>query len=374
MRLVKMLGLAAIAAVVAMAFVGATSASATNLCNSHSAVTCEEGQEASSVSMVNEGVGTLLTDLVNVLCLTISASGTPLADSQTIHISSLSFTNCGTKATHENCKVSVLGDLPLVNLFNTGLDAGTIVGTDGEILVNCDNIDIFGIDIHCVYDGTGLEFPVGNQHLTADNTQVDKISGSLCSEESYLDGLLETTANRYVLWAPFLDTALCKEHKGKVCEDDKLVTAVHFVAKNQGVEFEKGKYKVQCKESLLKGSVGKLGLPQTITVEEVTWDTCENGAEVCIISTKDPGEWDVLLTDLNNAIVSLTLSVEIVCGDGDKIQCTVTPLLWDFNGSTGGHKGKIVGKDGVFEKSGKCPEPITWTLKYESLDYIYVLE
>ncbi len=204
-----MFGLAAVAAVAAMAFVGATSASAisTQLCNSHTALTCGAGQGSTTISMNNahDGVGFLLTDLVDVLCLTVSGSGTPLAlkenKPQEIHITHLLFTNCGTKSAHSNCQITVL-ELPLANLTKTGLDTGTLEGTNGLTLVNCDNIDIFGIDIHCIYDATGLTFSVGAQHLTASNTQVNVAggdSGDLCPEESFIHGLLHTTANRYVL-------------------------------------------------------------------------------------------------------------------------------------------------------------------------------
>ncbi len=203
MRLIRMFGLAAVAAVAAMAFVGATSASAANtrLCNTHTALTC--GSAATSVAMNNsgQGVGTLLTDLVNVLCLTISASGTPLglANPQTVHFTGLVISNCGTQGAHSNCQLTVL-ELPLANLNKTGLDAGTITGTNGLILVSCDNIDIFGIDIHCIYDFTGLQFSVGAQHLTANDTSITFVEGgSLCPEESFLDALLKTTSNRYVL-------------------------------------------------------------------------------------------------------------------------------------------------------------------------------
>ena len=193
MRLIKMLGLAAAAAVAAMALVGASSASAANtqLCNSHTALTCGAGQGATKIAVENIGVGTLLTDLVNVLCLTIKGMGNPLglANPQSIHFTDLEFEKCGTTSAHNNCTVTVLTQ-PLFNLNKTGLDAGTLTGTNGSALVECKNIDIFGIDIHCVYDFTGLQFSVGAQHLTASNTQIDKISGELCSEESFLDVLL----------------------------------------------------------------------------------------------------------------------------------------------------------------------------------------
>ena len=196
-----MFGLAAVAAVAAMAFVGATSASAANtqLCTAHTALTCSSGATTVTMNNSGQGVGTLLSELVNVLCLTVEGSGEvlALASPQSIH-TTISFSGCGTKSTHSNCTVTVLAQ-SLTNLNKTGLDTGTITGVSGETLVNCDNIDIFGIDIHCIYDTTGLQFSVGGQHLTASNTKVDKISGSLCPEESFLDGLLKTTSNRYVL-------------------------------------------------------------------------------------------------------------------------------------------------------------------------------
>ena len=203
MRLIKMLGLAAAAAVAAMALVGASSASAANtvLCATHTALTCSLGRTSVSVSNIGQGVGTLLSDLVNILCLNIDGTGTPLelANPQQVHILSLLIWGCGTKSTHNNCFVTVI-ELPLASLNKTGLDTGTLTGTNGEVWVECDNIDIFGIDISCYYDAAGLQFSVGAQHLTANNTKIDKISGSLCPEESFLDGLLQTiAANSYVL-------------------------------------------------------------------------------------------------------------------------------------------------------------------------------
>ncbi len=205
MRFIKTFGLAAVAAMAAMAFVGAASASAavTELCVSHKALGCLL-ERALSVSMNNsgQGVGTLLTDLVDVLCLTISGTASMFVESnpQWAQVTALSFTNCGTKSAHSNCQVSVL-ELPSSSWLNkTGLDAGTFTSGNGLTLVNCDNIDIFGIDIHCIYDGTGLTFSVGAQLLKADDTAVNFVEGgSLCPEESFLDGLLKTTANRYVL-------------------------------------------------------------------------------------------------------------------------------------------------------------------------------
>jgi hypothetical protein len=196
MRLIKMLGLAVTAAVAAMAFVGATSANAANtqLCNLHGALTC--GSAATSVSMA--GWVELLGSL-NIRCDNVGGSGTPLAlaNPQSVHISDLLFNSCKTSG-NDKCVV-IVQEQPLANLNKTGLDVGTLTGTTGKIYVECE--DVLGdIDVECEYDATGLEFPVGGQHLTGDGTPVDEIgSDFLCPNSPTIDALLTTTANRYVL-------------------------------------------------------------------------------------------------------------------------------------------------------------------------------
>lgn len=207
MRLIKMLGLAAVAAMAAMAFVGATSASATStqLCTAHTALTCSSG--ASEVGMLNvtsdnedveDAPPRLLSDLLDVICDHVHGSATALAlaSPQVLH-ASVNFLSCETDG-GDGCTVTAASNL--ANLLKTGLDAGTLTATGGTSLVFCEDV-FFTVDIHCVYDATGLQFAVGAQHLTANNTRVDILpeESSLCPEESFLDGLLATTANRYVL-------------------------------------------------------------------------------------------------------------------------------------------------------------------------------
>ena len=196
-----MFGLAAVAAVAAMAFVGATSASATDteLCLNHEPpeLICDE--RANFVEML--GAGVLLADPVDVLCLHVfgAAEALELADPQLIHVEELEFNNCGTKASHSNCTVQVT-ELPLALLLKTGLDAGVLTGDNGVTLVDCQNIDIFGVDIECTYDATGLSLAVGAQHLTADDTAVSEVgSDFLCPDDPTLDGLLVTEDPVYVL-------------------------------------------------------------------------------------------------------------------------------------------------------------------------------
>jgi hypothetical protein len=222
-----MIGLAAVAAMAAMAFVGATSASAasTALCNTNVHpneelvidkdskdivlhLPCPSGQLATGVSQA--GSGELLGTL-NIKCDTVNGLGTPLAlgNPQQVHISGLDFESCETSES-DGCHVLVL-EQPLSNLNKTGLDAGTLTATNGRTFVECE--DVFGsIDVECEYDAEGLQFSVGAQHLTAEETPVDEIgSDLLCPNEPKLDGLLTNvdhdiapadtgdTANRYVL-------------------------------------------------------------------------------------------------------------------------------------------------------------------------------
>jgi hypothetical protein len=200
MRLIKTLGLAAVAAMAAMAFVGVSSTSAANtqLCNSHVALTCSSA--ATSVGMADTNYGVLLGNIADIECDTVTGTGAPLAlaNPQQVHVTSLTFESCETHAGHP-CAVTV-NELPLANLNKTGLDAGTLTGTNGKVFVECIDPVFWTIDVECEYDLTGVQATVGAQHLTVNETPIDVIgSTAFCLGNETLDGLLTTTANRYVL-------------------------------------------------------------------------------------------------------------------------------------------------------------------------------
>jgi hypothetical protein len=200
MRPIKMFALVALAAVAAMAFVGATSASAngsTQLCKVHTGLTCPAGEGVTSHHMVlaSGTVGELL-GVIDVLCLSILLESTALglANPQSIHPTSFVFTGCGTGSGHNNCTVTTQ-ELPLSNILKTGLEVGVLTFTSGRLRTVCSNI---GLD--CVYDGAGMEFAVGSQHLTAEGTEVTELGGKFfCPEEGLIDGLFETLTDTYVL-------------------------------------------------------------------------------------------------------------------------------------------------------------------------------
>jgi hypothetical protein len=188
----KMFGLAALAAVAAMAFVGATSASATfdtTLCKKDSGLTCEAGDQATTVHAVLKSgtVGQLLA-LVNVLCLGVLIEATPLglAKLLPVHVLKLEFTGCGTASAHNNCTVAIQ-ELPLADLLKTGPDQGKLINLSGRTRLQCPNI---GID--CVYDLAKGEFDAGANHITANEVVTEELGGKFfCPDEGLLDGLLE---------------------------------------------------------------------------------------------------------------------------------------------------------------------------------------
>ncbi|HEY5709637.1 MAG TPA: RHS repeat-associated core domain-containing protein [Solirubrobacterales bacterium] len=197
MRLLKTFGLATLTAVAALAFVGATSASATNtqLCTLHTGLGCLSAATSTHAVLATGTVGKLLNSFVTVLCLgvLVETEALGLGSPQQVHATTQSFTGCGTGSAHTNCTVTVQ-ELPLSNLLKTGLDEGALTATNGRIRLVCSNL---GID--CVYDLAGAEFAVGANHLTANETEITELGGKfLCPNEGFLDGLLEALTATYV--------------------------------------------------------------------------------------------------------------------------------------------------------------------------------
>jgi hypothetical protein len=381
MRFIKTLGLAAVAAVAAMAFIGATSASALNtqLCNSHGALTC--GSAATSVSMNNahDGVGTLLSDLVDVLCLNIETTATALAlaNPQVIHVTSLVFEGCGTKASHENCEVEVK-ELPLANLKKTGLDAGSVELTNGRAFLLCENVDIFGTDIECEYDGTGLTFSVGAQHLTAFETPVTETgSDFLCPNNPTLDGLLHTTAKSTPA------TILCKTHS-KPCAEKDQAKSIDMTTTKTPVLYNTVA-NVECESSLTAATVLGPAEPQKLDVTTMSWKEChtQGAAENCTVTTSSLPTIDLEATALNlGSAESLGLKIEVDCLILDLIEldCTydsdVTLGVEGALHKEGSGHGRFTSAKTVLELAeggGHCPDEMKWDASYEASEHLYVV-
>ncbi|HEY7950188.1 MAG TPA: hypothetical protein VID51_05065 [Solirubrobacterales bacterium] len=198
MRLIKMFGLASLAAVTGMAFVGATSASAitnTQLCDTHTGLVCGSPSGEQHSSIYKGTVGELLAT-IDILCLGVLIEGNPLAlgQPQQIHSLAMTFSGCGTGSAHNNCTVTVQ-EQPLINLLKGGLDQSIATATNGRTRLQCSNL---GLD--CVYDTEGLELALGAGHITANETPITELGGKFfCPDEGTLDGLLELLIHAYAL-------------------------------------------------------------------------------------------------------------------------------------------------------------------------------
>jgi hypothetical protein len=195
----KTFGLAALAAVAAMAFVGATSASATfdtTICKKDAGLLCEKADQVEKIHLVlKTGTVSELLALVNILCLGLLVEATALGLSKLlpIHILKVELTGCGTGSTHSNCTMTTQ-ELPLADLLKTGPDQGKLILLSGRSRLQCPNL---GID--CVYDNEGVEFDVGANHMTANEASTNELGGKFfCPDEGLLDALLEGLEKLYI--------------------------------------------------------------------------------------------------------------------------------------------------------------------------------
>jgi len=201
----KMFGLAAIAAVAAMAFIGASSASAehTALCKEAAAL-CPEDKLVKSIHMT-AGTTVLKTSILTVLCLSSLAEGhitspnylgAPLVGT----LLPIVWSNCGSNAAHDNCSVTTLAG-GTISALKTAAGLGTATSENAKVLVLCSGF------LHCVYggpsvgpfnvEGAGHTAGAGKGMFTATELKVPNISGFLCPSESKWTALYEPLENTY---------------------------------------------------------------------------------------------------------------------------------------------------------------------------------
>jgi hypothetical protein len=184
-----MFGLVAVAAVAAMAFVGASSAMAEstvlcstteNPCASHALTnTHVEGKTAvgADTTLVAGSLTVLCTETGGVPASIILGEVLTLAAPLIGHFSLIDFNNC--KRGTEACEVNTI-KLGLLELLRNGGDSGTAKSSGSEVLVKC------GSFIHCVYGGTPSLTAAGGAPgtITATNAVLTVVSGFFCPEES----------------------------------------------------------------------------------------------------------------------------------------------------------------------------------------------
>jgi len=176
MRLIKMLGLAAVAAVAAMALVGGSSALAeasTTICSVHDSLVCPGDHEVEEFT-AKAGTTVLKTNLATVLCLTSKVTAEVecelLDNPLKVLLSELDFLECGTNSEHNNCTVTV-EQLPLLTVSKTRLNVGTVTVNKelpAEINVKCGKI------INCTYSE-----PVGGKSFAVEGA-LDWTDSKMC--------------------------------------------------------------------------------------------------------------------------------------------------------------------------------------------------
>ena len=141
-----MFGLAAIAALMAMALVGASSAMAgsTTLCKKD-ATPCPTKEIVSSIHEVSVGKAKLLSTFLTVEC-DVLFSGTSLGTASPIVIhGNFTYTNCG------SCTVTETSTSVLIKVLRTSHETAEVTG-EGEVFVDCG-----GSSLECEYDGENLK-------------------------------------------------------------------------------------------------------------------------------------------------------------------------------------------------------------------------
>jgi hypothetical protein len=400
MSLIKSIGLAALAALAVMTFVGVTPASAgsTALCAAHEDPCLKNSLR--SVHLANVGtLPQLLSSLATILCLNVLAvaeadkgsTGTPL------HLqTTLSFTGCGTNAAHTDCTVTVL-EQPAQNLLKTALNKGTLSpdpAQPGLVNLNC----MIGFNVNCDYSGSELSFPVegaagggvGNGMITA-ATMPAKISKALggvkflCPSNSTLDFLLEPLEPIYIVSEATESTALCKTHKA-TCSEASLVKEVHMES-TQPVALLNSVANIECNESLLAASVLGLGAGKApeAHVSAWSWKDChtEGATDNCSVSTVDLPDIDLEQTKLNLGTATL-LDVEFAvecsvlglhemdCSYGGTVSLELEGALREAGTGHGMLRATEIELERLEEGVG-CAETAKWNALYEPLEHVYVV-
>jgi hypothetical protein len=199
MKPIKMFGLVAVAALVAMAFIGTGLAMAeeTQLCSvdagTGSPAGCTAGEAITSIHEVSVGKAKLLASpeiQCNVLfeSTSVGALGAP----QVIE-GHFTYTNCGCAIKEE------AGTTARIEVLKEGHETAKVTG-EAKIVVNC-----FGIE--CTYKGTGLVGTAKGPLLSSEanpngevtiSKQEVKGSGAFCPSEAKLDITTTPLAATYI--------------------------------------------------------------------------------------------------------------------------------------------------------------------------------
>ena len=203
MKSIKMFGLAALAALMAMAFVGASSAMAgnTQLCSSEACGTAVTHVHETTLSGAK---ATLLSSVINVTCDVLCLGDTLGLGAPLIIHGDFTYTNCN----NGNCTVTEVSSDALIEVLRLSHETVDVTG-EGEVNVHC------GFFINCTYNGEGLEGSAKGPLLSTESNGDVSISGQetslvsgFCPEHAFLD--IKTTP----LSATYIKTRECRHFVG----------------------------------------------------------------------------------------------------------------------------------------------------------------
>ena len=204
MRLIKMLGLAAISAMAATALIGVSSAAASTALCKESANPCPPGQLVTEYHLLAENV-TILTSTVNFSCAETLLKGTllGLGSPQVGHITAFTFTECKTEL-GTPCSVSAVL-LGLMNFSQTGKNKGEVSFEKTSLEYEC------GSYINCAYGGLpeltilsvlGASLPTHAGLVQANGVKLAEDlnhSHGICPKVAKWDALYEFSEDTYVM-------------------------------------------------------------------------------------------------------------------------------------------------------------------------------
>jgi RHS repeat-associated protein len=194
MKLLKIFGFAAVAAVALIVLISAGPASATVLCkNNSSTSSCSETYgTGTEMKATSEGTSTLTTAFKNIECSEATIQGKTTNESGTAiegKIETLTFGKC-------NCEVKVIkgGTFSITQISAT--DNGTFKSSGTEVTTSCSTI--FGT-VHCIYatSSTDLGTLTGGKPAKFDISSADiprLTTNALCDETANWDATYKITS------------------------------------------------------------------------------------------------------------------------------------------------------------------------------------
>jgi hypothetical protein len=334
MKSIKTLGLAAFAVLMAMAFLGASSAMAgsTQLCMN------DEDPCGSVIEHVHEQTSKgaparLLSSLGNVTCDALFLGSTLGLGAPLVIHGNFTYTNCLRNG--EACTVTEVSTSSLIEVLRTAAETAKLTG-EGEVNVQC--------GINCTYNGEELSgtskgalLAGGTGESSTSEAVVHHVGGAICPETSRLDIRMTPLIKTYIASEPpkvSESTQLCKTDESP-CEAANVISHVHEqTAAGAPATLLSSLGNVTC-DALFLGLTLGLGAPLVIHGNFTYTNCLRNGKSCTVTEVSTSSLLSVLKTSHETASVTGEGEVNVHCGifinctyNGEGLEATAKgPLL-----------------------------------------------